>query len=719
MYKKPKKKQRPCEIYNTQLLTHDNNKREEYKRIIEEKLKKDDTQKSWSDIEDIIKSTAKEVVGICKPGFKNHEEYSDKVEQLSKEQKKIRIDISNTKDAEKILDLRKERNRIMKEIKNEVQRIRERNIKEIVKEIDAAPNDMKMYKSIKRLRKPKGKSKNIVIHDNEGKIIINEKEKYQAVKAHFQEQLHDESVKKIEQFIGEPKPLENKITADEVKKATIRMSNNKATGEDGIPAELLKYGPDTLMEDIARILNSIFEEHSDMINVGRSILQTIPKPGKPEGPRKNLRPINLLNVIRKTLSLITLNRIKEKVNKHVQHTQAAYRPNRSTTDIVWAHRFICSKVQLYQDVEIIIVGIDMSSAFDTIERGKLMQELETLLHELEQRMCRLLLSNTTISIRFGNHDLETVETNIGSPQGDAISGTFFNIEFENALRKLRERMTEARSQDNSEKSSLPTELEYADDSDFPFESKEEAEHLKRIVKETLGERNLKVNDDKTEETFIIRERKKSDENWRKTKKLGSLLGDYEDMRRREQLSNNAMAEVKKLWKKSKVSNNRKLQLYRTLVKTVLTYNFGTWGLTKKETETLDCIHRKQLRRISPNYRGLTNKQLYEECRERQISKDMKETRWRTFGHMLRLPLQTPCQQAMDWYFEIPDNAKKYRGNQRRTLPVILHYDIVEANSKHDLEVKQFKTTEDLIMLRKIAEDRDKWKELSKTICSIA
>ena len=93
------------------------------------------------------------------------------------------------------------------------------------------------------------------------------------------------------------------------------------------------------------------------------------------------------------------------------------------------------------------------------------------------------------------------------------------------------------------------------------------------MKETLGERNLKVNNDKTEETFIIRERKKSDEKWRKTKKLGSLLGDYEDMRRREQLSNNAMPEVKKLWKKSKVSNKRKLHLYRTLVKTVLTYNF--------------------------------------------------------------------------------------------------------------------------------------------------
>ena len=87
--------------------------------------------------------------------------------------------------------------------------------------------------------------------------------------------------------------------------------------------------------------------------------------------------------------------------------------------------------------------------------------------------------------------------------------------------------------------------------------------------------------------------------------------------------------------------------------------------------------------------------------------------------MLRLPLQTPCQQAMDWYLEIPDNSKKYRGSQRRTLPVVLHYDIVEANRKHDLDVKQFKTTEDLIMLRKLAEDREKWKDLSKIICSIA
>ena len=56
--------------------------------------------------------------------------------------------------------------------------------------------------------------------------------------------------------------------------------------------------------------------------------------------------------------------------------------------------------------------------------------------------------------------------------------------------------------------------------------------------------------------------------------------------------------------------------------------------------------------------------------------------------------------------------------QKRTLPVILHYDIVEGNSKQDLEITKFITTEDLSKLRRITEDRDKWKEFSKIIVAL-
>ena len=54
---------------------------------------------------------------------------------------------------------------------------------------------------------------------------------------------------------------------------------------------------------------------------------------------------------------------------------------------MWTHRFIVGKVQLYQDLEVYITGIDMSSAFDTINRQKLMNELNT---SLDEDKCRII-----------------------------------------------------------------------------------------------------------------------------------------------------------------------------------------------------------------------------------------------------------------------------------------------------------------------------------------
>lgn len=52
-------------------------------------------------------------------------------------------------------------------------------------------------------------------------------------------------------------------------------------------------------------------------------------------------------------------------------------------------------------------------------------------------MSPILLSNTSISFKFGKHKRENAKTNIGSPQGDGISGIFLNIALENVLQTLR------------------------------------------------------------------------------------------------------------------------------------------------------------------------------------------------------------------------------------------------------------------------------------------
>ena len=89
--------------------------------------------------------------------------------------------------------------------------------------------------------------------------------------------------------------------------------------------------------------------------------------------------------------------------------------------------------------------------------------------------------------------------------------------------------------------------------------------------------------------------------WRNVKKLGSLLGDKEDINRRKQLSIisiNKYEIKKKLWIKEEHLNEQlRIELYKKLIKPFLPYNSPTWGLTAIDELKLDTFHRKQLRRV--------------------------------------------------------------------------------------------------------------------------
>ena len=150
-----------------------------------------------------------------------------------------------------------------------------------------------------------------------------------------------------------------------------------------------------------------------------------------------MRPIILLTVLRKILSNIALIRIKPHLESFLSPAQSAYRANRSTTDVVWSYRWMLAKIQQYKDLEIQVTSIDMSAAFDTINRQKLISILEAFIIDDELRMIRVLLSDTSLEIKTNGAIPEPFESNVGSPQGDAISGPLFNVYFKSALIELR------------------------------------------------------------------------------------------------------------------------------------------------------------------------------------------------------------------------------------------------------------------------------------------
>ena len=75
-------------------------------------------------------------------------------------------------------------------------------------------------------------------------------------------------------------------------------------------------------------------------------------------------------MLRKFISNIVLSRIQLPVEEYLSHSQSAYPHDRSTWDIVWCNRFLAARVQKFQE-EIMITGIDLTSAFDTIKQTKL------------------------------------------------------------------------------------------------------------------------------------------------------------------------------------------------------------------------------------------------------------------------------------------------------------------------------------------------------------
>ncbi|EGZ18804.1 hypothetical protein PHYSODRAFT_502973 [Phytophthora sojae] len=205
-----------------------------------------------------------------------------------------------------------------------------------------------------------------------------------------------------------------------------------------------------------------------------------------------------------------------------------------------------------------------------------------------------------------------------------------------------------------------------------------------------------MNASKTEHTIVHRSptthttriARTKDEAWRNTRKLGSLLGDTEDLSRRKNLATAALHWMWKIWlRPSKTSQATRVRLYNSYVLPILLYNCGTLALTHTDLLGLERFHRQQLRK------------LYDLTGTEPLRYHLLRSRWRLFGHILRRPAAIPAYRYMDAYFR-PSESSKWRGRQRLTLPMVYDADLQTLSSGHRL-----RRSPDLYLLRLCAQDR--------------
>lgn len=263
----------------------------------------------------ILINAAKETVGT-KPKLKKETTYNEEIEKLAILQK----DLRKRQKAPKTNRTKINGKKILLQIRKKSKENWKKSLEEELKEIENVSEESKMFKSMKQLLR--GKHEKTFLLDSDKKEILREEESEEITKYYFKNKFYKEenkqnSGRKIVQ------PLTHPISFQDTKQAIKKLNNNRATGEDNIAAEMIKYAGDNIIGEMVNILNATFEGRTEDTDfIGNRILLALQKPGKPKGVTSSIRPITLLNIIRNIHSNIVLERIQPKLENFISPDQS-------------------------------------------------------------------------------------------------------------------------------------------------------------------------------------------------------------------------------------------------------------------------------------------------------------------------------------------------------------------------------------------------------------
>ncbi|XP_044574004.1 uncharacterized protein LOC123258196 [Drosophila ananassae] len=117
----------------------------------------------------------------------------------------------------------------------------------------------------------------------------------------------------------------------EIRDAIRKLKNNKAAGEDGLPAELLQVDTLLMAEKLRPHFESIWENERIHPSWKKGIIVKLPKKGD-LSDCNNWRGITLLNTSYKVLATLLNERLLEKIEPTIRDEQGGFRPHRSCVD---------------------------------------------------------------------------------------------------------------------------------------------------------------------------------------------------------------------------------------------------------------------------------------------------------------------------------------------------------------------------------------------------
>ena len=212
----------------------------------------------------------------------------------------------------------------------------------------------------------------------------------------------------------------------EIERAVKQLKNLKATGPDGVPAEIFKYGGPSITETLHDFYLTCWMSRKVPTNYRRANIVKIYKKKGDRAVCGNSRGLSLLDIAGKILSKVLLSRLLTHItNRVLPESQCGFRADRSTLDMIFVCRQLIEKCR-EQRQPFSAAFVDLTKAFDTVNRDLLYQILNrfgcppTLVDIIRQ-----LHDGTQARVMDGGEFSDYFPVQVGVKQGCVLAPVLF------------------------------------------------------------------------------------------------------------------------------------------------------------------------------------------------------------------------------------------------------------------------------------------------------
>ena len=316
------------------------------------------------------------------------------------------------------------------------------------------------------------------IKDENGDIVVKEKEVRDRWRRYFSTLLNEENPNHIEDVEVIEGPIQE-ISLDEENGALKTMKNKRAPGPSGVTSDMVKLAGETGIIELHRSLQKIASgeicleewQHRDTIALFKGKGDSL-ECGKHRGLR-------LLEHTMKIFEKVVDARLRTLVT--IMDGQFSFRGGKSCSEAIFIARTLQEMHLEMKKLRHIFV--DLEKAFDRISRGAIPWALRRQgVPERLVRLVMMLYSNSRSCVQASGGRSEEFNIEVGVHQESALSPLLFITVMEEATKNCRE--------------SGPWELLYADDLVLTATTAEGVKQLFREWKADMEMRGLKVNMEK-------------------------------------------------------------------------------------------------------------------------------------------------------------------------------------------------------------------------------